>query len=127
MIAQNERGSTEDMQTILNQRLEDIGWALFLIMIGFLLIIPDEQIPQGTWLVGTGLIMIGLNAVRYIKRIKIHIFSLTLGLLALIAGTVQILGITLPLFAAFLIVLGVSILFKSVLEKGKNHLTHQIR
>jgi hypothetical protein len=46
----------------LDRRLEGIGWALFLIMIGGLGLVPS--VPQGTWLVGTGLIMLGLNVAR---------------------------------------------------------------
>ena len=51
----------------LGQRLERIGWALFLIMIGGLALLPDGWVPEGTWLVGTGLIMIGLNVVRHLQ------------------------------------------------------------
>ena len=50
----------------LNARLEAIGWALFLIWIGGLWLMPDERLPEETWLIGAGLIMLGLNGVRYL-------------------------------------------------------------
>ena len=36
----------------LNKKLEAISWGLFRIMIGGLWLLPDETIPEGTWLIG---------------------------------------------------------------------------
>jgi hypothetical protein len=101
----------------LNKRLEDIGWALFLVMIGCLLLVPAHQIPQGIWLIGTGLIMLGINAIRYFNSIKMSIFSIVLGAVALVAGLAELFGINLPFFAIFLILMGISILLKPFIEK----------
>jgi hypothetical protein len=101
----------------LNKRLEDSGWALFLIMIGCLLLVPVNQVPQGIWLIGTGLIILGVNAIRYFNSINISIFSIILGVIALAAGFGELLGIKLPLFAIFLVLVGVSILLKPFIEK----------
>jgi hypothetical protein len=101
----------------LNKRLEDIGWAIFLIMIGCLLLVPTQQVPQGAWLLGTGLIMLGINGVRFLNGIKVSIFSIVLGIFALAAGLGDLLGIKLPLFAVFLILLGISIMLKPLIEK----------
>ncbi|HEY9641728.1 MAG TPA: hypothetical protein V6C57_14670 [Coleofasciculaceae cyanobacterium] len=111
LIHQNTRKNN------LNKRLEDIGWALFLIMIGCLLLVPAYQIPPGIWLIGTGLILLGVNAIRYFNSIKVSLFSLVLGIFALAAGLGELLGIKLPLFAIFLILMGVSILLKPFIEK----------
>ena len=42
-------------RSALDRQLEGVGWALFLIMIGGIGLM--QNVPQGTWLVGTGLIM----------------------------------------------------------------------
>ena len=48
--------NTHTSEHILNIRLEEIGWALFLIMIGALWLTPAELIPSHAWLIGAGLI-----------------------------------------------------------------------
>jgi hypothetical protein len=109
----------EDSQkSVLDKRLEDIGWGLFLIATGCILLVPANIVPQGTWLIGTGLIMLGLNGVRYFKGIKMHGFTLILGLFALVAGLGDLLQLKLPLFAIFVIFIGVSIILKPLLTKG---------
>ena len=76
----------------LGQRLERIGWALFLIMIGGLALLPSGLVPEGTWLAGTGLIMIGLNVVRHLKGIQVNGFTNVLGLIALALGVSAVVG-----------------------------------
>lgn len=70
----------------LNKRLEAIGWGLFLIMIGGLMLVPEQYVPEGLWLVGAGLIMLGLNAARYFYHLPLSWFTIVLGLIALASG-----------------------------------------
>jgi hypothetical protein len=49
----------------LNTRLEAIGWGLFLVIIGTLWLFPENITPKGIWLIAAGLIMLGVNLVRY--------------------------------------------------------------
>ena len=103
-----------DTQNVaLNKRLEDIGWGVFLIMIGGIWLVPKEWVPQGTWLLGTGLLLLALNAVRYSHGIAMNGFTAVLGLLALAAGVGDLFGVRLPLFAICLIVFGASILLRA--------------
>ncbi len=102
----------------LDKRLEDTGWGLFLMMIGCLLLVPDTLVPQGAWLVGTGLIMLGINGVRYLNGIKMNGFTFILGLFALIAGLGEFFSLKLPIFAILLIFIGISIIFKPLLAKN---------
>jgi hypothetical protein len=112
--------SNQDAQkTALNKRLEDTGWALFLIMVGILWLIPGERIPDDTWLIGAGLIMLGINGVRYIKGINMSGFTLVLGALALVAGLCGLAGVKLPLFAILFILIGAIIILKPLLEKKR--------
>jgi hypothetical protein len=94
----------------LDRRLEGIGWALFLIMIGGIGLIPN--VPQGAWLVGTGLIMLGLNLARYLSGIRMSNFTVILGLLALLLGVGGMTGINLPFFPILLFLIGADILVK---------------
>jgi hypothetical protein len=112
--------TTQNVQkSDLSKRLEAIGWALFLIMIGGIWLVPNERVPQGAWLIGAGLIMLGLNVARHLSGIKISGFSIVLGLLALILGVSGFLGARLPFFPILLILIGAGIVLKRLFE-GKS-------
>jgi hypothetical protein len=117
-LQSNQTSTHQDTQkNSLNKRLEDIGWALFLTMIGCILLVPAKLVPQGAWLIGTGLIMLGINLVRYLNGIKVSAFTVILGTFALAAGFGDLFGVKLPLFAIFLILMGISIMLKLLIEK----------
>ena len=101
----------------LNKRLEMIGWGLFLIMIGGLMLVPEQYVPEGLWLVGASLIMLGLNAARYFYHLPLSWFTIILGLLALASGAGDLIGIDLPVFPILLILIGAHILLKSRFER----------
>lgn len=101
----------------LNQRIESIGWALFLIWSGALLIAPDGLFPEGAWLIGTGLIIIVSMGIRYLYAIKIDGFWTVLGFLALGYGISESFGLNLPVLPALLIVVGVVIVYKAFVGK----------
>jgi hypothetical protein len=94
----------------LDRRLEGIGWALFLIMIGGIGLI--QTVPQSTWLVVTGLIMLGLNLARYLNGIRVSCFTVLLGILALLFGIGGMTGVDLPFFPILLILIGADIVVK---------------
>lgn len=106
-------------EQLLNKRLEGIAWALFLIMIGGLGLVPKSQVPEGVWLIGVGLIMLGLNVARRLNAIKMSGGTIVLGILALLSGLGSLLGVAMPLFPILLILLGVHALYDLVFEKAK--------
>jgi cation transport ATPase-like protein len=55
----------------LDRRLHDIGWGLMLMLTGMIWLVPAERVPEGAWLVGVAAILLGLNAVRYVKHISV--------------------------------------------------------
>ena len=101
--------NSTDPKIHLNKRLEAIAWGLFLVMIGCLWLIPDEQVPEGTWLIGVGVIMLGLNLARNLYGIKMSGFTLFLGTLALIIGISDLFGLDLPIFPILIILWGLSV------------------
>jgi len=99
------------------KRLDEIGWGIFLIMFGTIVLIPS--VPQGAWLIGTGVLLLLLNGIRYKIQSEWSGFWVVLGVLALAAGFSELLGIKLPLFAICLVVLGLGMLLKPLLsQKG---------
>ena len=102
----------------LDRRLSDIGWGLLFILTGLVWMAPSPQVPQGAWFFGVAAILIGVNVVRYLKRIAVSGFSLVLGLLALLAAAGQAWGVNLPLLAICLVVIGVSLVAKPLLTRA---------
>ena len=93
------RPATEDRRDVVargrpqagpEQRLETVSWGLFLIMLGGFALVKD--VPEGTWLIGAGLIMLGLNAVRLLVGIRASWFTIILGTIALLSGLGSVLG-----------------------------------
>lgn len=102
-------------KTDLNKRLEESGWGFFLLMIGTLLLLPGELVPQGMWLIGAGLIMLGLNGVRYVNGISTSRFTVVLGVVSVLLGLASFFGVRPPLFAILLAFIGLSLIIRSLL------------
>jgi hypothetical protein len=86
-------------------------------MLGGFAFIPGEQIPDGIWSVGVGLIMLGLNAARYYYGIKMSSFTTILGLLALLGGAAELMGFYSLDGAFLLIILGAYLILKPWFDK----------
>ena len=76
----------------LGTRLDEVAWALFLIMTGALWLAPAGWAPEGSWLIGLGLILLGLNGARRLSRLRVSGFGIAVGIAALVAGVGRILG-----------------------------------
>jgi hypothetical protein len=103
--------SDEVRKRELNHRLETIGWGLFLIMIGGFALV--KGVPEGTWLIGAGLIMLGLNAVRLLVGIRASWFTLILGTIALLSGIGSVYGVDIPVGPLLIILIGLAIIVRA--------------
>jgi hypothetical protein len=103
----------------LNKRLETIAWGAFLILLGGFMFVPEEIIKGGWWSIGVGLIMLGLNAARYVNGLRMSGFTTFLGMLSVIGGVLDLVGIDGIDGAILLIALGGYLIVKPWLEKRK--------
>jgi hypothetical protein len=101
----------------LDRRLHDVAWGLLLMLTGVVWLLPDEDLPPGTWLFGVAVILLGVNVVRYIKHIAVSGFSVALGVAALVAAISQQWRSDPPLVAVFLLVLGLSLVARPLLAR----------
>lgn len=108
-----------DRTQSLEKRLDDIGWGIFLIMVGILWAAPGNWVPQGTWLIGTGALLLALNLARRWNGIALNPFTTVLGILALFAGFGDFLGVAFPLFAVCLILIGASIIIRPLMMRQR--------
>ncbi len=106
-------------RSALDARLRSISWALFLIITGGIWLLPDLLVPEGLWLIGTGLILLGLNAARALNDIEMSGFTILMGLLILSAGLTDLMGVPIPVLPILLIGAGVGILLRGVSEQDR--------
>jgi len=88
-------------------------------MLGGFMFIPETVVSKGAWSIGVGVIMLGLNAVRYSKGIKMSGFTTFLGIISLIGGVLQIVALQNAEGAILLIVLGAYLIVKPWFDKRK--------
>ena len=107
----------------LKRNFEAIAWGALFIWWGITELV--KTLPEGTGLIGIGLILLGLNAARYFSGIAISGFTTVIGVLALIWGALELAGAVLslpfelPVFAVLLIVLGLIVLAGQLRSKNK--------
>jgi len=98
----------------INRNFEAIAWGALFIWWGISVMVPS--MPNGSTAFGTGLILIAVNIARRLNGIPMSSFSITIGILALIWGGLELVGVLvglpfeLPIFAILLIALGVIVL-----------------
>lgn len=94
----------------LNRNFEAITWGTLFIWWGITELVPS--LPDGFGAIGIGLILIGVNVARSLNRLPVSRFSMTLGILTLVWGALELVGVLLrlpfeiPVFAILLILLG---------------------
>ena len=102
----------------LNTNFEMAAWGALFIWWGVTELF--KFLPDGTGVIGIGLILLGLNAARWLNGIPTNGFSITLGILALVWGGLELAGVVLqlpfelPVFAILLITLGVILLAREL-------------
>jgi hypothetical protein len=105
----------------LNRNFETMAWALLFVLWGITLLF--DFLPGGVGIAGTGLILLGLNAVRAQSGIPTRDGTTILGILALVWGALELARPILPLpfevsdgtiFAILLIVLGGTLLAREL-------------
>jgi hypothetical protein len=74
--------------------------------------LPKDQVPEGLWSIGVGVIMLGLNATRYFNQIRMSGFTTVLGILSVVGGVVQLFGVKNVEGAFLLIILGAYLVLK---------------
>ncbi len=105
----------------LAHQIDRIGWALLFILTGGLLLVPD--VPDGAWLIGISVILLGEQVVRFFNQIPVVTFGLVLGAGALLLGLADLAGLVtwLHLVSVVLILIGLSIALPSRLGGEHAH------
>lgn len=73
----------------LDERCETFAWGIFFILGGVIFLIPGDQSDE--FLLGIGIILLGLNLIRYMYKIPTNIITIILGMMALVLGIIPLL------------------------------------
>jgi hypothetical protein len=92
----------------LPRRIDAIGWGLLFLMTGTLALIPG--LPEGTWLAGLRVLLLGLNAARIVLGLSPEWLTVILGSVALLGGLGGMVGAAVPEFVLLLILCGVAMI-----------------
>jgi hypothetical protein len=110
-------------KTATNKRFETIAWGAFLILwagsMFWKTAMPNTPLPDGLWSIAVGLIFLGLNAARYMNKIRMSGFTTFLGILSVAGGVVQLLGVKGVEGAFLLLILGAYLILKPWFDKRK--------
>jgi hypothetical protein len=103
----------------LDNRLQTAAWGIMIILFGGLGLVPGDQ--TRFFVLGIGVILLGLNFLRYVNQIPMNGFSTLVGAVSLLLGGIAtirpMLGwkshLELPFFPILLIIFGLYLLLPS--------------
>jgi len=97
------------------KRITTIGWGLFFIWLGFVLMI---KAGSGLILLGVGLISLGMQVARKYSGLDSDGFWIVVGILFVIVGVWEMFEVKMPLMSVFLIVIGGAFLVSTLKGRG---------
>ncbi len=106
---------------VLVNRYSTIAWGILFLYLGVLMAIPGDQ--SGIFMLGMGIIFLGLNVARRMSNIPLNAFSMILGFLALGVGIYAVLRplLNLPHFEVGFIPLALIVVGLYVLIPGPKY------
>lgn len=113
-VLETREATDLEIRKSLNERYEGIAWGLFVVLLGVLWLLPAAVVPEDTWLVGAGLILLALNSARFMSGIRVSVFTSILGGGAVIAGGAQMFGLRVPVFAILVVIAGAYLIIREI-------------
>ncbi|MBN1265625.1 MAG: hypothetical protein JXA25_09040 [Anaerolineales bacterium] len=123
LATMNEPGEPEevivvdDEKAARNKQLETIAWGGFLVLLGGFMFVPEEIIRGGWWSISVGLIFLALNGARYAYGLRMSGFTTFLGIISVLGGILDLVGVAGMNAALLLIVLGAYLILKPIFER----------
>lgn len=101
----------------LDSRLDAVGWGLFFVMSGVVLLVPG--LPDGTWLMGVGAILVGFSAARSLLGLPVSGFATILGIVLVASGMGTIAGLAVPWFSLLLVLCGLALVVSELVRRPR--------
>ncbi len=107
--------STIESRKDLDGRVEVAAWGLFTILCGVVLLLPE--LPDGTWLTGTGAIILGFAALRANLGLPNSAFWPVMGIGFATFGAGALAGLALPWVSGLMLVCGLAIVAETLVPR----------
>jgi hypothetical protein len=117
MQASQTESFRDSDRRLVKRRIDAVGWGLLLMLTGGAFLIPDEHLAGVAWLIGVGIVLLGVAGVRYLNGLGPGVGNLVLGSVSLAGGLAGLFGLSLPLLPILLILFGVCLVISPLLEK----------
>jgi hypothetical protein len=108
--------SEDEERPGVDSRIVSVAWALFLMLVGVVLTyenLLDVEL-EGYISGGTGVILVGMNVLRMVMKIRISTFFSVVGLALLLNGAGEMAGFAMPTLPLLLIIVGLWIIIEAV-------------
>lgn len=100
----------------LESRIDSVGWGLFFVMSGAMLLVPG--LPDGSWLTGVGALLIALSALRAMLGLPVSTFGVIVASVLVVTGVGVIAGVAVPWFALLLVLCGVALIVGETIRRN---------
>ncbi|PIP14044.1 MAG: hypothetical protein COX48_02550, partial [bacterium (Candidatus Stahlbacteria) CG23_combo_of_CG06-09_8_20_14_all_34_7] len=95
--------------------INGIGWAIFLIITGVLWLLPNRMVPDGSWFIVTGAILLAVNLLKNIIGIR-STSGYFWGTLLTLFGLMQLIDTKFQFLPIFFISIGALMIISGLLE-----------
>ena len=112
-LAQSQEPSNRDEGL---RQVDSAAWAVLFIWVGVVML---AGLPWAWFLVGVGVLILGAQALRWQRNLKVETFGVVVGLIILAAGIWDLLSLPWPLMPIILILLGGYLLWKALSQRRK--------
>ena len=102
----------------VEKRYSDIGWAIFLILAGAVMLLPHILVPEGFLWIAAGVIMLGYRSAVVAKGIEASVALVFAGIAFVVIGLSEFLDLDIDVFPLLLIVGGVVLLGRAMSSKN---------
>jgi len=117
-VPKDDRSGTRNMNGVA-RKLDVIGWGLFFIWLGIVMIIPWRGNQVNVALLGIGIIVLGVQVARLVLSLKIERLWLVVGLLFIIISLLQLVYPEVHLIPILLIAAGVALVLTRFFPRQK--------
>lgn len=102
----------------IEKRYSNIGWAIFLILAGAVMLLPHILVPEGFLWIAAGVIMLGYRSAVAAKGIEAPMALVFAGIAFVAIGVSEFIDFDVDIFPILLIVGGVVLLGRAMSSKG---------
>lgn len=111
-------GSKRKNRSAIEKRYSNIGWAIFLILAGSVMLLPHMLVPEGFLWIAAGVIMLAYRSAVAARGIEAPIALVFAGIAFVAIGISEFVDFDIDVFPLLLIIGGVVLLGRAMATRG---------